>query len=368
MRRTLRLAVVVLAMIGISGIVGCGKEEKAEMEEFGATPVRVTEVVRGDISTVISLTGDIEPWRQVNIVPDLPGKVARIHVEEGDKVKQGQLLAELDTRTAKLQLQQVEAGLAVAQANLHSASKDWKRIQELHQKGTISPQQYEKVQLGYEAAKAQLQQAEAALDMARHQLEVSLMKAPFDGVITGKNINEGEYINPAMGGMGPGGSSVVTLMDLSQVKIKVNISEKDMKRVRIGQETCITVDAYPGKTFYGKVSNIHPAADPMSRTFKIDIAVPNEDMALKAGTYARVKLCVVVHKSVLLVLEKGMLERQGGFLLFVADGDVARMREVKPGLSSEGVVEIVDGVQEGEKVIVEGNYGLKDGARIAVSN
>jgi RND family efflux transporter MFP subunit len=171
-----------------------------------------------------------------------------------------------------------------------------------------------------------------------------------------------------MGGMGPGGSSVVTLMDLSQVKIKVNISEKEMKRVRIGQETRITVDAYPGKTFYGKVSNIHPAADPMSRTFKIDIAVPNEDMALKAGTYARVKLCVVVHKSVLLVLEKGVLERQGGFLLFVADGDVARMREVKQGLRSEGVVEIVEGVQEGEKVIIEGNYGLKDGGKVAVSN
>ncbi|MCK4591354.1 MAG: efflux RND transporter periplasmic adaptor subunit, partial [Candidatus Latescibacteria bacterium] len=344
MRRTLKLAVVVLAMIGISGIVGCGKEEKAGREEFGATPVRMAEVVRGDISTVISLTGDIEPWRQVNIVPDLPGKVARIYVEEGDKVKQGQLLAELDTRTAKLGLQQAEAGLAVAQANLHSASKDWERIQKLHQKGTISPQQYEKVQLGYGVAKAQLQQAEAALDMAKHQLEVSLMKAPFDGVITGKNINEGEYINPAMGGMGPGGSSVVTLMDLSKVKIKVNISEKDMKRVLIGQETRITVDAYPGKEFYGKVSKLNPTADPMSRTFKVEIAVPNKEMVLKAGMYARVKLSVVVHKDVLLVPEKGMLEQQGRFLLFVADGDVARMREVKPGLSSEGMVEIVDGV------------------------
>ncbi len=364
MRRALRLAVVVLAMIGISGIVGCGKEEKAEMEEFGATPVRLTEVVRGDISTVISLTGDIEPGRQVSIVPDLPGKVARIYVEEGDKVKQGQLLAELDTRTAKLGLQQAEAGLAVAQANLHSASKDWERIQELHQKGTISPQQYEKVQLGYQAAKAQLQQAEVALDMGKHQLEVSLMKAPFDGVVTGKNINEGEYINPAMGGMDPGGSSVVTLMELSKVKIKVNISEKDMKKVRIGQETRITVDAYPGREFCGKVSKLNPTADPMSRAFKVEIAVPNEDMALKAGTYARVRLCIVVHKDVLLVPEKSVIQRDGMFLLFVADGDVAGMREVKPGLSSEGVVEIVEGVQEGEKVIVEGNYGLKDGGKV----
>lgn len=365
MRGTIWIGIVSLSLLSAGLFVGCGKDKgEREVESTVATPVQVARVVRGDISTELSYTGSIKPWREVHIAPDIPGKVAEIYVEEGDRVEQGQILARLDTRTAQLQLEQAEAGLAVAQANFRSASKDWERTQELHQKDTVSPQQVEKAQLAYEAAKAQLQQAESGLKLARHQLEVSVMKAPFSGIVTGRNMNEGEYINPAISGMGPAGSSVVTLMDLSRVKIEVHASESDIGKIRVGQEAHVAVDAHPGKTFYGEVSNVYPAADPMSRTFKVEIAVPNEDRTLKAGTYARVKLRVVVHKDVLLVPERSVLEREGVFVLFVADGDVARMRKVKRGLSSEGVVEIVEGIQDGEEVIVEGNYGLKDGAKI----
>ncbi len=367
MRERIWIGIVSLLLLSAGLFVGCGKDEEIRESEVGsaaATPVQIAQVVRGDISTLLSYTGSIKPWREVNVVPDIPGKVAKIYVEEGDRVKPDQVLAELDTRTAQLQLEQAEAGLAVAQASFNSASKDWERTQELHQKGTVSPQQVEKAQLGYEAAKAQLQQARSGLKLAQYHLEVSVMKAPFSGIITGKNMNEGEYINPAMGGMGPGGS-VVTLMDLSEVKVVVQVSESDVGKIRVGQEALITVDAYPGKMFYGKVSNVHPAANPMSRTFKVEITVPNQDLALKAGTDARVKLSVEVHRGVNLVPERSVLERESTFFLFVAEGDVARRRDVKPGLRSEGLMEIVEGVQEGEAVIVEGNYGLKDGAKVA---
>ncbi|RKY69735.1 MAG: efflux RND transporter periplasmic adaptor subunit [Candidatus Latescibacterota bacterium] len=366
MRDRIWIGIVSLSLLSMGLFVGCGNEkEKREVESTAAVPVQVAQVVRGDIRTTISLTGSIQPWKEVNIVPDVPGKVARIYVKEGDRVEQGQVLAELDTRTARLQLEQAEAGLAVAQANFNSASKDWERMQDLHEKGTVSPQQVEKVQLGYEAAKAQLQQAKAGLKLARHQLEVSVMKAPFGGIITGKSMNEGEYINPAMGGMGPGGGSVVTLMDLSKVKIEVQVSERDVGKIHVGQDALITTDAYPGKTFYGNVSNVHPAANPMSRTFKVEIAVPNPDLNLKAGTDAKVKLSIEVHQDVLLVPEKSVVEQAGASFLFVADGDIARRREVKTGLRSEGMVEIIEGVREGETVIGEGNYGLKDGAKVA---
>ncbi len=359
------IGIVWLVFLGASLFMGCGRDEgvgELEAKSTAATPVQVAQVVRGDISTWLSYTGSIKPWREVKVVPDIPGKVAKIYVREGDRVKQGQVLAELDTRTARLQFEQSEAGLVAAQANFHSASKDWERTQELRQRGTVSPQQYEKVQLAYEAAKAQLQQAESGLKLARHQLEISVMKAPFSGIVTERNMNEGEYINPAMSG--PQGPSVLTLMDLSKVKIEVHASENDMGKISIGQEAHVTVDAYPERTFYGKVSSVHPAADPMSRTFKVEVAVPNEDRTLKAGMYTRMELYLLVHKGVLLVPERSVLERKGMFVLFVADGDMARMREVKLGLSSRGVVEIVEGVQEGEKVIVRGNYGLKDGVKV----
>jgi len=358
---------VALLILGILGINSCSNtRKKTKNNDTNPIPVKVTTVRRGDIKNSISLTGNIEPWKEVNIVPDVPGKVAKIYVKEGDRVKRGQVLAELDTRAARLQLQQAEAGLAVAQANFNSASKDWERMQELHQKGTVSPQQYEKVQLAYEAAKAQLQQAKAMLDLAKHQLEVSVMKAPFDGVITGKNINEGEYINPAMSGMGPKGLSVVTLMDLSRVKIKVNVSERDMGKIHIGQKAKIAVDSYPGRTFLGRVSNINPAADPMTRSFAVEVAVPNPRMELRAGMFARVEIITAERKDVLLIPLDSVISEEGSDYVYVVQRGKAFRRPVKLGLRQEPWAELVSGLEEGEEIVIVGKEMLRDGADVAV--
>ena len=346
-------------------ILGCTKgkvERKTETTE--AVPVEVAEVLRGDVKSTLSFTGDVNPWRQVNVVPDVPGKVARIYVEEGDRVRKGQVLAELDTRMAKLQLEQAEAGLAVAEANFKSASRDWERMQELRERGTISSQQYEKAQMAYEMAKAQLQQARAALNMAKHQLEVSVMKAPFGGIVTGRNINEGEYINPAMAGMGPMGPSVVTLMDLSKVKVEVNVPERDVGKVEVGQEAEVRVDSYPGRTFVGKVYRINPAADPMARTFKVEISIPNEDMALKAGMFARVRITIQERKGVLLVPLESVVKEGGSFYVFVVQGNRASRRPVKLGLTDGRYAEVLEGVGEGEKVVTTGKEMLKEGSEV----
>jgi len=345
---------------------GCSNKSKQETGETTTVPVKISKVQRGNITESYSFTGNIQPWKEVNIVPDLPGKVARIYVEVGDRVEQGQILAELDTRTAKLQLEQAEAGLAVAQANFHSASRDWERMQNLHKKGTLSPQQYEKAQLAYEAAKAQLQQAKAALNLAKHQLEVSIMKAPFNGIITGKNINEGEYINPAMGGMRPQGSSVVTLMDLSKVKIEVHVSERDVGKIHIGQKANITVDAYPGRRFHGEVSNINPAADPMTRSFAVEITVANPEMKLRAGMFARVEIVTAERKNVLLIPVDGILSKGSKSYAFVVENGKARKRPLQLGLQEGSMVQVVSGLQEGEKIITIGKEMVKDGTEVAI--
>ena len=349
-------------------ILGCtrGKVEEGKTEATKAVPVEVAEVFRGDIRSVLSFTGDIKPWRQVNVVPDVPGKVARIYVEEGDRVRKGQVLAELDTRMAKLQLEQAEAGLAVAEANFESASKDWERMQELHEKGTVSPQQYEKAQMAYEMAKAQLQQAKAALDMAKHQLEVSTMRAPFDGVITGRNINEGEYINPAMSGMGPRGPSVVTLMDISKVKVEVEVPERDIAKVEVGQEAEVKVDPYPGRVFRGKVHRISPAADPMARTFEVEVEVPNRDMDLRPGMFARVRITTQERKGVLLVPLESIVEEGGSSYVFVVRGNRVSKRPIKLGLTDGRHAEVLEGVSEGEKVVTTGKEMLEDGSEVAI--
>ena len=367
MRTTMWIGIVSLSLLSVGMLVGCRNDEpKEEIESTAAAPVQVAKVQRGDLRTTISLTGSIQPWKEVNVVPDVPGKVTRIYVKEGDRVEQGQILAELDTRTARLQLEQAEAGWAVAQANFHSASKDWVRMQDLHEQGTVSPRQYEKIQLAYEAAKAKLQQAKAGLNLAKHYLDVSVMKAPFSGIITGKNMNEGEYINPAMGGMGPKGASVVTLMDLSKVKIVVHVSERNVGEIHIGQEARITVDAYPERVFTGTVSNVNPTADPMNRMFGVEVTAPNEESTLRAGMFARVEIVTAERKNVLQVPVDGILSEGDQRVAFVVEHGKALRRPIQLGLQKGAMVEVVSGLREGEKIVTIGKEMVKDGAAVAI--
>lgn len=350
-------------IIGIGLLAGgCSRKSSTTKKVVSAIPVEVATVKTGNLRKVFSFTGNIEAWRQVNVVPDVGGKVAKIYVEVGDLVTRGQILAELDAETFKLRLEQAKAGLAVAQANFEDAKRNWERIKELKEKGSVSEQQYEKVQLGYNAANAQLQQARAAFDLAEWQLRVSVMKAPFDGVVTGKYMNEGEIINPQM----PGGRGVVGLMDFSRVKITVRATEIQVHQISPGQRAEISVDAYPNRVFTGEVSAVSSAADPGSRTFEVQIKVPNTDFALKAGMFCRVEIVINERNNVLTIPVDAILTEEGKHYAFVIEGDRAIKRSVELGLQEGTVVELLSGLHEGEKVVTVGKEMVEDSSTVDV--
>jgi len=350
-------------IIGIGLLAGgCSRKSSIDKEIVSAIPVEIATVKTGNLRKIFSFTGNIEPWRQVNIVPDVGGKVAKIYVEVGDLVTKGQILAELDAETFKLRLEQAKAGLAVAQANFEDAKRNWERIKELKEKDSVSKQQYEKVQLGYNAAKAQLQQAQVAFDLAEWQLRVSVMKAPFAGAITGKYMNEGEIINPQM----PGGRGVVGLMDFSRVKITVRATEIQVHQISPGQRAEISVDAYPNRVFIGEVYAVSSAADPGSRTFEVQIKVPNPDFALKAGMFCRVEIVINERNNVLTIPVDAILNEEGKHCAFVIESDRAIKRSVELGLQEGTVVELLSGLHEGEKVVTVGKEMIEDSSTVDV--
>jgi len=350
-------------IIGIGLLAGgCSRKSSTTQKVVSAIPVEVATVKTGNLRKVFLFTGNIEPWRQVNVIPDVGGKVVKIYVEVGDLVTRGQILAELDAETFKLRLEQAKAGLAMAQANFEDAKRNWKRIKELKEKGSVSEQQYEKVQLGYNAANAQLQQARAAFDLAEWQLRVSVMKAPFAGVITGKYMNEGEIINPQM----PGGRGVVGLMDFSRVKITVRATEIQVHQISPGQRAEISVDAYPNRVFTGEVYAVSSAADPGSRTFEVQIKVSNPDFALKAGMFCRVEIVVNERNNVLTVPVDAILNEEGKHYAFVIESDRAVKRSVELGLQEGTVVELLSGLHEGEKVVTVGKEVVEDNSTVDV--
>lgn len=361
MKKNMTTKIFILVLMGIF-LVSCqppgGQEEATEQKSFGAAPVKVYGVKAMRISEKLYYTGLIEAWKEISITPDVGGKIAAIHVEEGDRVQEGQLLAELDTRAIRLQLDQAKAGVAVAEANYNDAKRNKERMERLSQEKAVSEQQYEKIMLAFEAAEAQLQQANAARNLADHQWEVALMKAPFNGIIASKSADVGDVINPMMGGPG-----VLTLVDFYRVKVTIDVSQQDIVLVEKGQPVLLHVSALPGETFQGRVSVVNLAADPMTRKFSVEVMVNNPQLVLRPNTFGEVTFEVQTHENALAIPQKAILENR---FVFVARGDRAEKREVVLGIQNATMVEIVQGIEEGELVIVDGNYGLDDGAQVEI--
>ena len=362
-----RIAVAALAAALLAGAVACGKPAgtaAGQDETFGAAPVKVFKVRRERITEKISYTGTLEALTKVNITPEVGGKITRIHVQAGDRVAKGQLLAELETESIRLQLRQAEAAVAVAEASHADALRNKERMDRLIKESAVSEQQREKVQLAFDAAAAQLEQAKAALNLARHALDVSIMRAPFAGVVASKNAEVGDVINPMMGGFGAGGAGgVLTLMDYSRIKVPVAVSPEDIGRIAKGQEAVLRVGSLPGREFRGLVRIVNLTADPLSKKFGVEVVLENPDAVLRPGTFGNLAFEVASHEDALVVPQAAVLENA---YVFVVEGGKAVRRNVSLGIQNTTMIEVLDGLAAGDKVVAEGNFGLEDGAAVQV--
>jgi RND family efflux transporter MFP subunit len=362
----LRIPKVGLALGLAAFLAACKQPQKtnnAGAEAFGAAPVKVQVAARRRLALTVEATGTIEAVQKITLTPDQGGKIARIYVDEGDRIARGQVLAEIDTEPIRLQLKQAEAAQAVAAAASKDALRNKERMDRLLKENAVSEQQAEQVRLGLESAQAQLEQARAAVNIARHALDVSIMKAPFNGVVASKNAEVGDVVNPMMGGFG-GSSGVLTLVDFSKVKIAIDVDQNVILRVRKGQPAEVRVSSYPGRVFPGTVTIANLAADPLSKLFGVEVTVENADLALRPGTFGEVEIEVESRDAALVVPQKAIV---GQSFLFVAQDGRAVRRAVQIGLQTADAVEILSGLAEGESVIVEGSYTLEDGAPIQLN-
>jgi RND family efflux transporter MFP subunit len=361
-----KIVLVALAAAALFAVAACKKQAAtadASAQTFGAAPVKVFKAARERITEKLTYTGTLEALNKINITPEVGGKIARIYVEAGDRVAKGQLLAELENESIRLQLKQAQAGVAVAQASYADAMRNKERMDRLLKESAVSEQQYEKVQLAFDAAAAQLEQARAALNLAQYALDVSLMKAPFNGVVASKNAEVGDVINPMMGGFGGGAGGVLTLMDYSTIKLAVGVSAEDIGRIRKAQEAVLRVGSLPGREFRGAVRVVNLTADPMSKKFGVEVHVANPDAALRPGTFGDLVFEVESHENALVVPQRAILENS---YVFVAEGGKAVRKNVKLGIENTAMIEIVAGLADGDPVVVEGNYGLEEGAAVQI--
>ena len=371
-RALLRIALLSVWMLIVGALAGCDALGigGSKLEEVGAL-VTVEPVGSGYLERSLELSGSVEAGRSVKLVPDMPGKVKSLPVQVGDEVKKGALLARQDTDMARLQADQAEAAVRLAELGLETAEREFSRAERLHQSGTLTDQQFDQARAGFEMAEQQLAQATAMKGLANEQVSGGVLRAPFDGTVTSVGCEEGEYFNPM--GMSPTGGSpvLISLVNLDTIRMDLEVSDQDIGRLVEGMGARIFVDAVadllPADGIEGKVEYVGRAADPMTRTFPVRVLADNPDGVVRAGMHGRVRLVLERQDDTLYVDDEAVRVAEDQPYVMVAEGNVARRRPVKTGLVGDQGTEILSGLQAGEQVIVEGNFGLPDEALIEVT-
>jgi multidrug resistance efflux pump len=410
--KKMKRTIIVLVILGLAGLgafraaqVISAKKEDTKKGITGQVPlVDAAPVTQGLIEEKISRTGDITPSAQVTISSKVQGWVGKINVREGDLVKTGQVLVTLDTREAEATVAQAEASLEAAKArlkqvkataeetvqsqiqqtkaNMELAEADLKRFQDLQERNFISRQQLDEARTKYNVAlaaynlalnslnqrtwendialaEAQVNQAKATLELNKAQLANLIILSPMNGGITKRFVDPGTMVKDT--------TPILTLMDLSEMKMVVNVIEKEFIHLQKGQAVKITVTAFPDRVFTGRIEIITPALELQSRTAEIQISIPNPGLVMKPGMFGRAEILLRSNPQAVLVPIQSLMTEGGQDWLYVLKDDKVARRPVRKGAVRDTVVEILQGVIPGERVITAGQTALKDGDKVRLT-
>lgn len=296
MKNWMRPAIpLALVLVAVSAFMVRGREmPEAEdsVLEFAAAELRSLEVTA-------EAAGLIEPIRLVEVKSKASGEITALHVETGDAVKRGDLLGQVDPRDVRNTFAQAEADLAVAEARMATARAQKERSEELRKANVITEQEYESATFEEANARAQLVKARVNLDLARERLNDVTIRAPTDGIIISKTVEVGTIIQSASQNIS-GGSIIFTMADLSEMQVRTLVDETDLGKIQPGQQSRVSVEAFPGRTFLGTVLKIEPQAivEQNVTMFPVLVHLENGDGALKPGMNAEVVIEVARRQNV----------------------------------------------------------------------
>ncbi|MFH1320907.1 MAG: efflux RND transporter periplasmic adaptor subunit [Bacteroidota bacterium] len=347
MKHTSILNIINPILITILLFSGCGSDtENNDSEKPNEViPVETALVKEDSIQRTLEFTSTLEAWEQTNLGAQSPGRIDKILVEEGDRVSKGDVLVQMDDA----QLKQVRIQFMIAESDFH-------RMDTLLKVGSISRQQYEKAEAQYKTTKTSYE-----LILGNTQLT-----APINGIITAKYMNVGEVFIMAPG---PSGApAILAIKQFNPLKTIIHISEKHFPDIQKGMKANVTVDVYPGKNHEGTVSKIFPTVEPSTRTFSVEIKIPNHAEALRPGMFARIEVDLGIAAA--LVVPKSALIKQPGTsnkYCFIVEDNIAVRKPVQPGKEYNELIEIVTGLKQGDTLVINGQGKLKDGSEVKIT-
>lgn len=339
-----------------------------------AMTVDTAVIGRRDLIDHITVVGNLIGEQTVDVVPRVNGRLESIVVKMGDRVSKGQQVAKMEDRDVQEQVNQALANLEVNKATVIQRESDLKvaqttleRTQAAFEHGLMAKQNLEDTQARYNSAlaqvsvaKSQVIQTQARIDELKITLGNTTIVSPVDGFVGKRNLDPGAFAGA--------NTPILSVVDLSTVRLVANLVEKDFKRVEAGVQAKVEVDAFPGETFTGRVSRVAPVFDPATRTAAMEIEVPNPGFRLKPGMYARVQLTAERRENALVVPRSAIVDLEGQRGVYVVDEtSTARFKTVRTGLQDPEFVEVQDGLREGDRVVTVGALALRDGDKVSLA-
>lgn len=309
-----------------------------------AWPVQVAEVRRGANRNFTRTTATLEPDRQVQVVSETEGLVLRVYVDEGAQVQEGQLLAAIDTEDKQLALER-------AVVRLKKAQRDLERKKAALAAHIISQSEYDQAQ--YEAELAEAEKREAELELSR-----CTIRAPITGIVTERSLEPGQRVQPRQ--------SLFTIVDMEPLRARIYLPEKEIFGIRPNQVVDLALNAQEEVVFQGRVEKIRPVVDPQTGTVKVTLIIPQPPPQVRPGSFVDVRVVTQRHEDALLVPKKALIEEYGESYVFVVQKGKAFRRKLQVGFSDDQFVEVLAGVQVGDRVVIAGQGSLRDGVPVEV--
>ncbi|MBK8001529.1 MAG: efflux RND transporter periplasmic adaptor subunit [Verrucomicrobia bacterium] len=344
------LVSLLAVLVSISPVLtGC----KKEAAKGGAAPPAyavqavIAEAKVQAVNETLSLVGSVAANEMVEIKSETDGTLEEVLFTEGQKVKQGDLLIRLDES-------KFTATVNEAEANFKLTETTYDRNKQLLRDKLISQQEYDQAAAQYQASKA-------SLELKKRLLKDARIYAPFKGMMSSRQVSPGQVIAR--------NTTLTWLIDLDPVKVELNVPERFVSQLKIGQKIEITVAAYPGRTFLGEVFFVAPFVESATRTALVKARIDNPNAELKPGMFANLNLTLKLKEDAIVIPESAVTASGDRNIVYVLDKeDTAQIRPVKIGIRQAGLVEIISGVKPGERVVAEGIQKIRPGAKVKASS
>lgn len=331
---------------GPPGMGGRAQAGQQQPPEERPSPVLIATVERGTIQGQIRAASTIEAELQVTVHAESTGRITSLSLEEGDEVKEGDTLARIRRDAQSL-------GFERAETNLADVQREFERVEKLYQQGIASQSEYDQAKSNVDAARLDIKDR-------RRDLSNTVIKAPFSGIVTRRFVSEGGFVTS--------GAQVFEITDFETLVARVYVPEKELDRIEVGQPADIVGKAAKNRQGVGEVKRIAPIVDATTGTVKVTIGLPDTlaggATGFLPGMYAEVTLTTEVHADVPIVPKPALVHEDEQTFVFIAEGERAKKQLIEVGLSDDDFVEVVAGIEAGERIIVAGQTGLKDGGLI----